>query len=123
MYFTSDSIQEQKEWIRYIKDMVNDYNCNITIITKDYNKLFSPDPRIKIFNTLPSNFQDLFDASYNIKHSNKLSDFEELQDIGYYPKQMGIDFINGGNTFTSKYNKKIEHNINPYSFIKNILSI
>lgn len=123
LYFTSDSIQEQKEWIRYIKDMVNDYNCNITIITKDYNKLFSPDPRIKISNTLPSNFQDLFDASYNIKHSNKLSDFEELQDIGYYPEQMGIDFINGGNTFTSKYNKKIEHNINPYSFIKNMLSI
>ena len=103
--------------------MVNDYNCNITIITKDYHKLFSPDPRIKIHNNLLSNFQDLFDSSYNIKHSNRLLDFQDLDDIGYFPNQMGINFINGGNTFISKYNKEIEHNINPYSFIKNILSI
>jgi len=123
LIFKSDSIKEQKTWISYLVKMIKKYKCSFFVVSNDSEKLFSPDKNIKIVDTIPKNYQNIFDASYDIGISNKYNNYESLPDITFYPSEMNIFNANGGNYYQGKKNRISDTNMSSEMIIKNILDL
>ena len=123
LHFKSDSIKEQKVWIDYLLEMVTKYNCNITVVSKDSSRLFSPNSKISIVNSPPQDYKINFDSSYVIGLTTQYSDFISTPDITYFPSEMRLNNANSGNYFENRSHKIDLTNADPKTIIKNILDI